>query len=305
MNGILVIDKPTGITSHDVVQRVRRITGERSVGHLGTLDPMATGVLPLLLGKFTRLAQFFGDADKEYEGLIRFGIATDTYDAEGQPLDSPKLVHFTRPQLESAIAEFVGSIEQLPPPFSAKKVGGVPAYKLARKGKSPELKAAKVTIHRFILDSSCTGAMSDNAYYVKDTEAPLEMRFQACVSSGTYIRSLAHDLGQALGCGAHLASLRRTRSGEFALDQAIELGALEAKSKDDLQSLMLDPRRVLKQMDSVVLRSEDTERIRHGNSCNLPAFGAAEYAKVFDGADLIAIAKRVAGTLFQPKVVLV
>jgi tRNA pseudouridine55 synthase len=305
MNGILVIDKPSGITSHDVVQRVRRITGERSVGHLGTLDPMATGVLPLLLGKFTRLAQFFGEAEKEYEGTIRLGIATDTYDADGQPVDSQKTVRFTGGQLESAITDLIGEIKQLPPPFSAKKIGGVPAYKLARKGKSPELNAVKVTVHEFELQPIAPGAMSDNAYYVNHTAEPLEMRFHARVSSGTYVRSLAHDLGQKLGCGAHLASLRRTHSGEFTLEQAVELTAIEARSKDELQSLVLDSRQVLRQMDSVVLRSEDTERIRHGNSCNLPAFGTAEYAKVFDGPDLIAIAKRIAGTLFQPKVVLV
>src|ERR1051325_1613013 len=121
MNGVLVIDNPPGLTSHDVVQRVRRVTQERSVGHLGTLDPMATGALPLLIGKFTRLAQFFGDADKEYEGTIRFGWATDTYDAEGEPLDSEKLVSFSETELETAVASLTGRIQQMPPPFSAKK----------------------------------------------------------------------------------------------------------------------------------------------------------------------------------------
>jgi len=305
MNGILVIDKPTGITSHDVVQRVRRLTGERSVGHLGTLDPMATGVLPLLLGRFTRLAQFFGEADKEYEGTIRFGVATNTYDSEGKPLDSAKPAQFTGADLKDAVSRLVGEIQQLPPPFSAKKIAGVPAYKLARKGESPALKAVKVTVHEFHVRSIASEVMSDNAYYVKQRGEALELRFRARVSSGTYVRSLAHDLGQNLGCGAHLSSLRRTRSGEFTLDHAVGLNILEAKTQDDLPSVLLDARQVLRQMDSVVLRSEDTERIRHGNSCNLPAFGAAEYAKVFDGSDLIAIAKRVAGTLFQPKVVLI
>src|SRR5262249_21559111 len=144
MNGILVIDKPAGLTSHDVVQCVRRLSQERSIGHLGTLDPMATGVLPLLLGKFTRLAQFFGDADKEDEGTIRLGWATDTYDAEGEPLDSEKPAEFGESELESAVASLTGRIEQMPPPFSAKKIAGIPAYKLARKGKAPELKAVEV-----------------------------------------------------------------------------------------------------------------------------------------------------------------
>jgi tRNA pseudouridine55 synthase len=193
----------------------------------------------------------------------------------------------------------------LPPPFSAKKIAGVPAYKLARKGESPELKAVNVTVYEFQVQPLASSAMSDNAYYVKREREGLELGFRARVSSGTYIRSLAHDLGQNLGCGAHLSSLRRPRSGEFTLEHAVDLSTLEAKSQDDLPSVLLDARKVLRQMDSVILRSEDTERIRHGNSCNLPAFGAAEYAKVFDGPDLIAIAKRVAGTLFQPKVVLV
>src|SRR5690349_7681578 len=151
MNGILVIDKPAGLTSHDVVQRVRRVTQERSVGHLGTLDPMATGVLPLLLGKFTRLAQFFGDAEKEYEGTIRFGWATDTYDAEGEPVDSEKPATFSDAELNAAVASLTGRIQQMPPPFSAKKIAGVPAYKLARKGEAPELKAVEVEVAEFKL----------------------------------------------------------------------------------------------------------------------------------------------------------
>ena len=149
MNGILIIDKPPGMTSHDVVQRVRRLTGERGVGHLGTLDPMATGVLPLLLGKFTRLAQFFGDADKEYEGTIQFGQETDTYDAEGKPVDSPKPVEFTAADLARAVVELTGDIEQMPPLFSAKKIAGVPAYKLARKGQVAELTSVQVRVRDF------------------------------------------------------------------------------------------------------------------------------------------------------------
>src|SRR5438270_8341390 len=134
MDGVLVIDKPAGITSHDVVARVRRITGERSVGHLGTLDPMATGVLPLVLGRFTRLAQFYNEADKRYEGTIRFGWATDTYDAEGQPSDIKQSANLSLQQVQEAAAEFIGKIAQYPPPFSAKKIAGIPAHRLARKG---------------------------------------------------------------------------------------------------------------------------------------------------------------------------
>ena len=136
MNGLLVIDKPGGMTSHDVVNRLRRITGERSIGHLGTLDPMATGVLPLLMGKFTRLAQYFSSAEKTYTGTIRFGFATDTYDAEGEPVGSAVTPELTLAQVRAAAARFSGEMEQMPPPFSAKKIAGTPAYKLARAGKA-------------------------------------------------------------------------------------------------------------------------------------------------------------------------
>src|SRR6476469_8389245 len=140
MDAALVIDKPEGMTSHDVVDRVRRILRERSIGHLGTLDPMATGVLPLLVGRYTRLAQFFEKSEKSYEGEFRLGFSTDTYDATGEPRSSPTEIRVTIEDLREAAAKFVGSIEQTPPPFSAKKIAGVPAYKLARKGQTPELK---------------------------------------------------------------------------------------------------------------------------------------------------------------------
>ena len=304
MNGILVIDKPAGLTSHDVVQRVRRITQERSVGHLGTLDPMATGVLPLLLGKFTRLAQFFGDADKEYEGTIRFGWVTDTYDAEGEPLDSPKPAVFSDAQLEAAVASLTGRIQQVPPPFSAKKIAGVPAYKLARRGEAPELKAVEVEVGEFKL---CPGTekpalTADFGSILHNTHYRTLYNFHARVSSGTYIRSLAHDLGQKLGCGAHLASLKRTRSGEFSLEHAASLDSLTPES---LNAALVSPKAILAALPNVVLRSDETTRIRHGNATNLPVFSPANLVKVFDGTDLIAIAQRVAGTLFQPKVVLV
>src|SRR6202789_4746270 len=151
VNGLLVLDKPTGMTSHDVVEIVRRATGERSIGHLGTLDPMATGVLPLLLGKYTRLAQFFGMAEKGYEGAIRFGFATDTFDAEGTAASEPQPLTLSLGELRAIAARFHGEMEQMPPVFSAKKIGGVPAHKLARAGKPVEVKPARITIHRFEL----------------------------------------------------------------------------------------------------------------------------------------------------------
>jgi len=289
MNGVIVIDKPAGMTSHDVVNRVRRILQEKSVGHLGTLDPMATGVLPLVAGRMTRLAQFYTTSNKSYEGEIRFGISTTTYDAEGDPIREIPLENLTLDRILESAAGFTGTIEQMPPPFSAKKVGGVPAYKLARKNKEVELKAVQVDVKRFeIFD-----LMGDRA------------RFSCDVSSGTYVRSLAHDLGQKLGCGAHLSALRRTRSGEFCMEDAVTLEALAAAMQNDTApQLFFHPRRLLPNFPSVTADDETVSKIRHGRAVNLPELSRAKLVKVFEGqANLIAIASRVAGTLFHPKVV--
>src|SRR5947209_7805556 len=183
MNGVLIIDKPQGMTSHDVVARVRRICNERSVGHLGTLDPMASGVLPLVLGKMTRLAQFFSDAEKTYEGTIRFGFATNTYDAEGEASSSRRPLDADLTLLDQLAGPLRGAIQQVPPPFSAKKINGVPAYKLARKDVAVELKPVEVVV-------------SDLSLLALDGD---ELSFRASVSAGTYIRSIAHELGQLAG----------------------------------------------------------------------------------------------------------
>ena len=221
MNGLLVVDKPGGMTSHDVVGKLRRISGEKSIGHLGTLDPMATGVLPLLLGKYTRLAQYFSSAEKTYTGRIRFGFATDTYDAEGQPAapDCFEAVSesLTLEKIRAAAARFHGEMQQMPPPYSAKKIAGTPAYKLAREGKPVELKTARVVIATFDI----TG--------LDDAEAA----FEISVSAGGYVRSVAHELGQDLGCGAHLSALRRTRAGAFSLADAHTFAELEALAGED------------------------------------------------------------------------
>ncbi len=290
MDGVLIIDKPAGLTSHDVVARVRRITGEKSVGHLGTLDPMATGVLPLVLGSFTRLAQFYNQADKRYEGAIRFGLATDTYDAEGEPAGPEQPVHLSLEQVRAAAAGFRGKLEQMPPPFSAKKISGVPAYKLARKGQSVELKPKEVEIQEFQI----TDWDGKNA------------RFTAWVSSGTYLRSVAHDLGRTLGPGAHLAELKRTAVREFVIEEAHSLEDLERAATDrTLEKLFLHPRLVLPEFPAVMAPAESVARIKHGGAVNLPEFSKAATVRVFAGQrELLAIAKRVAGTLFQPKIVL-
>ena len=300
MNGILIIDKPAGLTSHDVVNRVRRIVQQRSVGHLGTLDPLATGVLPLVLGRMTRLAQFYTASEKTYEGLIRFGFATDTFDADGQPTSAQQICKASLEELRDLAAQFRGSIQQMPPPFSAKKIGGIPAYKLARKHKDFALKPVQVEIKEFELLGF------ENSNLERQTQQGSGVRFRARVASGTYMRSVAHDMGQQLGCGAHLESLRRTQLAEFQISDAHRLEELEEAAQcHRLEEVMVHPRKVLPEMPAVTASEESAVRIRSGRTVNLPELSRARHVKVFSGqAELIAIATRVAGTLFHPKIVL-
>jgi tRNA pseudouridine55 synthase len=296
MNGLLVLDKPAGMTSHDVVEIVRRATGERSVGHLGTLDPMATGVLPLLLGKYTRLAQFFGTAEKSYEGTIRFGFATDTFDADGTPVGEAKALNLSLDELRNLSARFHGEMQQMPPVFSAKKIGGFPAHKLARAGKPVDVKPARITIHRFELLSLDGPSCMD-----------MQARFEMQVSAGGYVRSVAQELGQLAVCGAHLAALRRTQAGAFTLAQAIALDELKALAgaPGEIERLLPHPRTLLPEMPSVTVDEQAAGRLRNGMQVNLPDFSGAALVKVFTSpVDLMAIAKRIAGTLMQPILVL-
>jgi tRNA pseudouridine55 synthase len=314
MNAVLIIDKPAGLTSHDVVNRARRILRERSIGHLGTLDPMATGVLPLVTGSLTRLAQFYTASEKTYEGVIRFGFATDTYDAEGEPTTAPQAVQLRPEEIESLAARFRGVIEQTPPPFSAKKIKGVPAYKLARQQKEVILKPVQVEIKEFEI----LAVELDR------------VRFRARVASGTYMRAVAHDMGRELACGAHLESLRRTTVAEFTLEDAHTLEEIAeavkgapflasfARSGDfdaaresseealeSLEALFVHPRQLLPDFPSVTADEPTVARIRSGRTINLPELSRARQVKVFaNQRDLIAIATRVAGTLFHPKIVL-
>lgn len=289
MNGVLIIDKPTGLTSHDVVNRVRRVLGQRSVGHLGTLDPLATGVLPLVTGSLTRLAQFYTASEKTYEGVIRFGFATDTYDSEGEATNPAQPVSLKPGRIQELAAQFRGVIEQMPPPFSAKKIHGVPAYKLARKKKEVTLEPVKVEIKEFD---------------ILNVEAE-RVHFRARVASGTYMRCVAHDMGQKLGCGAHLESLRRTSVAEFRIEDAHTLERLEeAARKGSAEDFFLHPRTLLPQLPSVTADETTASHIRSGRTVNLPEFSRARQVKVFQGqGDLIAIATRIAGTLFHPKIV--
>lgn len=307
MDGVLILDKPAGMTSHDAVNRLRRITGERSIGHLGTLDPMATGVLPMLLGRMTRLAQFYLHCEKEYEGEIRLGFATDTYDATGQPTGPAVAVNCSEAEVCQAAKEFEGLIEQTPPAYSAKKLSGVPAYELARKQQPVALKPVKVEIKKFEI----TGVSGDR------------VNFRARVTSGTYLRSLAHDLGQRLEVGGHLAQLRRTAVGEFGIDEACgfeQLGPKQPRGaepapevtsdneyyvKSSIDQYLRHPRTLLPSFPAVTAPPETLPRLLNGNPVNLPEFSSAKLVKVFrNQTELIAIVQRVAGTLFQPKVVL-
>jgi len=289
MNGVIVIDKPRGLTSHDVVDRVRRILKQRSVGHLGTLDPSATGVLPIVVGSLTRLAQFYLHSEKSYEGEMRFGFATDSYDADGEPTGPVAKVNLDSSRLNELAGEFRGVLEQMPPPFSAKKVAGVPAYKLARKKQEVSLKPVRVEIFEFEI----LGCEEEVA------------RFRARVGSGTYMRSVAHDLGQKLGCGAHLASLRRTRVAEFEVHAAHTVEELEeAAQQGGAEELFVHSRKLLPEFPCVTATDENLTLIRSGRAVNLPEFSRASKVKVFHGqGELIAIATRVAGTLFHPGIV--
>lgn len=288
MNGLIIIDKPSGKTSHDIVYAVRRATGEKSVGHLGTLDPMATGVLPLLLGKYTRLAQFFSAAEKEYTGTIRFGWSTDTFDAEGEATSEQRPLGLDLDGLRKLAAQFHGEMEQVPPVFSAKKINGVPAYKLARAGKEAPVKAAKIVIHHFEL----TSLEGDVA------------AFRMVVSAGGYVRSVAHDLGKLAGCGAHLASLRRTRAGDFTLEQSFTIERMqELAHAGELEQALPHPRTLLPQIPAVTADEASVTKLRNGMAVNLPEFSRSPLVKIFAGQrNLIGIGRRIAGTLIQPMI---
>ena len=294
MNGVLIVDKPAGWTSHDVVNRMRRILQQRSIGHLGTLDPLATGVLPLVTGSLTRLAQFYTASEKTYVGVIRLGFATTTYDADGEPQGEAVEVQVNLEDVERAAAPCRGIIEQTPPPFSAKKIHGVPAYKLARRQQPVSLKPVQVEVKEFTILS----VQGDRC------------EFRARVSSGTYMRSIAHGMGVNLGCGGHLSSLRRTAVAEFDVSQAHTVEEIEAAvasaGAESLERFFIHPRELLPQLPAVTTDDAGAARIRSGRPVNLPELSRARQVKVFCGQrELLAIATRVAGTLFHPRIVFV
>lgn len=293
MDGVIVVDKPQAWTSHDVVNRVRRIVDTRRVGHLGTLDPLATGVLPLVLGRATRLAQFFTANDKRYDALIRFGYTTDSYDRDGTITSTTPDCRVDSGQLESFLDCFRGPLLQTPPPVSAKKVGGVPAYKLARKNVTVELKP--VEVHVYSLDLTHFDGAS--------------ARIQVHCSAGTYVRSIAHELGQKLGCGGVLESLRRTSSGDFTEQQSYTLDALrDLAAAGLLDEALVRPASLLPHFPAEIVDSITAGQIRQGKDFRLSPFRqkpGAQYVKaVTHDGDLIAIGEARLPHLYHPILVL-
>jgi len=228
-DGVVLIDKPAGLTSHDVVDRIRRRFRIRKVGHGGSLDPQATGLLVVLLGKGTRLSDRFLNSDKEYEGVMRLGVTTDSYDLDGTVQSEAPWQGVSREQVEAVMRRFQGDLMQTPPMISAVKKGGVPLYKLARKGQEVEREARLVHLYEFTLLSF----------------SPPDVGFRLRCTKGTYVRSLCHDVGQALGCGAVLASLRRTASGAFRVEDAIRLDEALDLAPEDFSARIIPPARIL------------------------------------------------------------
>lgn len=248
MNGFLIVDKPAGITSFDVVRAVRRLAGTRKVGHAGTLDPMATGVLPVAAGSATRLLEYLMGGEKTYRATLKLGTTTDTQDAEGQVLQTRPWDHVTRDLLHRQLDDFRGAIEQLPPMYSAIKQNGQPLYKLARKGEEVERKTRRVTIH----------ALELTAF------EPPRVELLVTCSKGTYIRTLAADLGEALGCGAHLTALRRTRNGLFDETDSVSLDRLQALADSGDPLPWLSPTEALADWPAIEVAGPVLDRLRNG-----------------------------------------
>lgn len=279
--GFLNIDKPGGMTSHDVVAKVRRGLKIKKVGHAGTLDPMATGVLILCLGYATRLSEYAMHATKQYRATVHLGVETDTYDAEGETLKVYDASHVTREDVEAILPQFTGDIAQLPPMYSAIKQGGRKLYELARAGETVERKARPVTIH------SLTIAEWKPPHFVLDV---------VC-GAGTYIRSLAYDMGQILGVGAHLSGLVRVASGGFNLNDAVQLGAL--LKADGWEKSLLPPDMVLYDYPALHLDSEDTAHVLQGRSVEGEA-PTTEFARAYDHEGKFIALLRAEGRLWRP-----
>jgi len=293
VDGAIVVDKPAGCTSHDVVNRLRRIAQTRRIGHLGTLDPLATGVLPLLVNRATRLAQYFRRNDKKYDAVIRFGVRTDTFDRDGSVTATCSDFEVNRNDLENALDAYRGTFRQTPPPVSAKKVKGVPAYKLARRNVPVELEPVEVTVYSLDLAETTT-----------DT-----VRLKVHCSGGTYMRSIADDLGQRLGCGAIVEQLRRTASGDFSEDQARTLPDLERLGQDGrLAEAFIPSARLLPDIPAEMVDALTAGQIRQGRDFRVSPFrsrGSERLVKaVTQEGELVAIGEAKLPNVYHPILVL-
>jgi tRNA pseudouridine55 synthase len=279
MDGVLVIDKPSGWTSHDVVAKIRNLTKVKKVGHAGTLDPFATGVLPLTLGRATRLTNRFLSSDKVYRGVMRFGFATTTYDLDGTALGEDCKPQLERTRIEEILSHFVGAIHQTLPPFSAKKVQGRPLYSYARQGLAMAPATKEVTIKSIRL------------VQVEGSE----VEFELTCAAGTYARSLAHDAGKEYGCGAHLIRLCRTQSGEFSLGEATPLlNGTDFFSSEHFLGRAIPLRNLLQDIPAIVISAGDRSKVIHGIDLNLLTanWESAEYRLIDEAGDVIALAQR-------------
>lgn len=293
MDGAVVVDKPSGWTSHDVVNKVRRFAGTKKVGHLGTLDPAATGVLPLVIGRATRLAQFYTRNDKVYEGVIHFGYSTDSYDADGQPTSTAQGIVLDREQLEAALQKFRGPFAQVPPQVSAKKISGRPAYEMARKQQTVELKAVNVEVYAL------------DVLRMEGSEAEVRVH----CSAGTYLRSIAHEAGQALGCGAFLKSLRRLASGDFKIEAARTLEQLGALAEaGHFEDALIPAAQLLPEFPAEMVDALTAGQIRNGRDFRTSPFlvkpGGRFVKAVNAEGQLVAIGEARMPHLYHPVLVL-
>jgi tRNA pseudouridine55 synthase len=322
MDGVLIIDKPAGITSHDVVAQVRHILHERRVGHTGTLDPFATGVLAILVGRATRLAQFLGGVEKEYEAVIRLGYATDTGDITGKrieiagsdlgsPPDIAVNTDASRPwskeQIEAALESLRGEIDQVPPMYSAKKQDGRKLYELARRGEEVERQPVRICIYEF---EPINLASKATAELLKDNrDGTFDFEVRVVCSSGTYVRTLAEDFGKRLRVGAHLAELRRTRVGDFSIQQAQTLEQVKVHfAEEAVGKILLPPHSALARLPSIDLSADDIRRVRNGMAIKISqaAWSDGERVRMRDEkGNLVAVAhfNAAEGTL-RPRVVI-
>ncbi len=305
MDGVLIIDKPAGITSHDVVARVRRILKTRRIGHTGTLDPFATGVMVILVGKATRLAQFLDKDAKEYEAVVRFGFETDTGDLTGSKKAKVKSKKFISvDEVENVLPSFRGEIEQTPPMFSAKKVNGKKLYEFARKGIEIERKSVKVMIYELQITNYKLKEKTDNFGLWT-----LDFGLKVSCSAGTYIRTLAQDIGRKFGVGAHLAELRRTRAGKFEISNAVTLEELEKiVAAEKLGEILISMNEAVSHLPEIGLSAEEINKTKNGIKLEIESAEIADsgFCRMTKDTNLIAIGfYDAAEKIIQPKLVLV